>query len=155
MAEGTALTAQELYTVAKNQRWLIYVVLVMIITNIAYFAVQSPADTPMTGGEALVALFISLVQLVAVVVSMVAIWKVLRTTGTGVFPAVVALIVVVIPIVGIVVLLLVSTRATRALREAGFTVGLLGAKADTIRQLRAASASASATAAPPPLSGSE
>lgn len=152
MADESGLSAQGLYTVAKNQKWLIYLLLVMIALNLASLAVQAqvPEGEEASGNAATLLVAMGLVQLLAIIAAMVAMWKVLRTTGSSVAVCVAALIGLLIPLASLIVLVMGSIRATRVLRDAGYEIGFLGATGDSLQRLRAAAEGAGTGAAPEP-----
>lgn len=111
--EQTASGAQRIEKVASGQKLIIYAILVNFLTI------------------GLVAVFgdiAGLVAIVAIVMSFVGMFRLAGGLGYSTAAKVLLVVLLVVPLVGVITLLVLNSRATKALREAGYKVGLLGAR---------------------------
>jgi hypothetical protein len=92
---------------------LIYAILLNFVT----FALQA-GGTPLLG---------LIVALTALVMSLVGIFRVGSGMGFGVAAKILLVILMFVPLANLITLLVLNSRATKLLREAGYTVGLMGA----------------------------
>ena len=109
--------------VASGQKLVIYAILVNLLT------VGRGAAAPALGSASPAFLFA--VGAVALVLSLLGIYRLATGLEMGLGVRILCMLLMVVPLANLVVLLVLNSRATRALRDAGYTVGLLGAsKAD-------------------------
>jgi len=104
---------QPIEKVASGQKLIIYSILVNLLTI------------------GLVAVFgdiASLVYIVAIVMSFVGMFRLASGLGYSTAARILFVVLLVIPLVGLITLLVLNSRATKALREAGYKVGLFGAR---------------------------
>ncbi|MBX3352411.1 MAG: hypothetical protein KF684_05710 [Phycisphaeraceae bacterium] len=114
---------QSLRGLALAQRWLL-VVLLAYIAALAAVLLQ-PSGNPFAGGVAglYFLLWFVMLAMVAAVTARLGGWA----------WAVVVTVLMLIPVVNLLTLLAVNQRAVRRLKDAGFTVGLLGVSGEQLR----------------------
>jgi hypothetical protein len=105
--------SEDIDRIASGQKLIIYAVLL----NILGLLLQ--AALPLLG---------VLVSLAALVLSFVGVVRLGGGLGYSVLVRVLLCILMFVPLLNIITLLVLSSRATRRLRDAGYQVGLLGAK---------------------------
>ena len=110
---GGVDASEDTEKVRSGQKMLIYAILL----NFVNFALQA-AGTPLLG---------LLVALTALVMSLVGIFRVASGMGFGIAVKILLVILMFVPLVNLITLLILNSRATKLLREAGYTVGLMGA----------------------------
>ena len=99
--------------VRSGQKMLIYAILLNFVT----FGLQA-AGTPLLG---------LLVAITALIMSLVGIFRVGSGMGFGIVAKILLVLLMFVPLVNLITLLVLNQRATKVLREAGYTVGLMGA----------------------------
>jgi hypothetical protein len=99
--------------VASGQKLILY----SILLSLAAFALAKPLG-----------LFVIVLNLVAAVMAILGAVRIADGLGQGTGARIIYAICMFIPLISIVIMISLSIRATRALREAGYEVGLLGAK---------------------------
>ena len=99
--------------VASGQKLVIYAILVYL----AIILVRSAAG-PIAGVLAIVSLVLSLMGIL----------RISNGLGYGTGTKVLLVILMFVPLVGLITLLVLNAKATSRLREAGYQVGLLGAR---------------------------
>jgi len=104
----------DLESLALGQKLVIYT----IIANLAWAAIRTSMPPLLAG---LLALAITIVALVGV-------WKISTALGSNIVMKILAILSMFVPLANLIVLVLLSVRATKRLKEAGYTVGLLGAR---------------------------
>lgn len=111
----------DLVKVARRQSQLMYVVLAMVVTNIAWIigGVLASTPTPMLGAFA--------VQGIIAVVGVVLVVRLMLAMRQGVVTGVLYGLLMFVPILGVLVLLSASSQATMMLRLGGARVGVMGA----------------------------
>ena len=112
-AEQTASGSERIEKIASGQKLIIYAILVNFLTF------------------ALMAVFGDLagvVGIVAIVMSFVGMFRLAGGLGYSTAAKILLVILLLVPLIGLITLLVLNSRATKALREAGYTVGLLGAR---------------------------
>lgn len=136
-------TAVDLYKIARNQRWLLLLILTNILAYISILVISAAAPRDATDNQAalfglLIIAIVCLVLIVAVVWIVVLILMLVSLKTSGVT---LALFVIgsFLPVISLIVLLIASSIATRALKNAGHKVGLIGVSRATLKQLKAAS----------------
>jgi hypothetical protein len=126
---GKGKKKAELKSIATYQRYLIICILILIPTNIAYFAslraLQSNPAKPAGGTIAIfgLSLIVSLIFGLAATVFAFLLTKKISNVGM----AILVVLLTLIPCVGLISLFVVSGKATKRLRDAGIDVGFLGA----------------------------
>ncbi|GHA20309.1 hypothetical protein GCM10008090_32890 [Arenicella chitinivorans] len=65
--------------------------------------------------------------LVSLIMSLVGLYKVLAARQSHIVVKIILFVLLFVPLINILVLLSINSRATKALREAGYTVGFMGA----------------------------
>lgn len=65
--------------------------------------------------------------LVSLIISLVGLYKVLAARQSHIAVKIILFVLLFVPLINILVLLSINSRATKALREAGYTVGFMGA----------------------------
>lgn len=125
MREGVTGPDKSLYAIALNQRKLLVCFSILIICNLAQFAL---ATVPPTG------LIFTVGGLVTMVFSIIYMYRLARALQMA---AILYAILMIVPCIGLLVLLLVVSRATSALRAGGVRVGFFGVGRQTLEQLRA------------------
>ena len=112
-AVGGIDATEDTEKVRSGQKMLIYAILLNFVT----FALQA-GGTPLLG---------LIVALTALVMSLVGIFRVGSGMGFGVAAKILLVILMFVPLANLITLLVLNSRATKLLREAGYTVGLMGA----------------------------
>jgi hypothetical protein len=104
----------DLESLAFGQKLVIYT----IIANFAWAAIRGAMPPALAG----------LLALAIVITSLVGVWKISSALGSNIVMKIVAILFMFIPLVNLITLVLLSVRATKRLKDAGYTVGLLGAR---------------------------
>ncbi len=112
-AVGGVDATEDSEKVRSGQKLLIYAILLNFVT----MALQA-AGVPLLG---------LLVVVAALGMSLVGIFRVASGMGSGIVLKILLVILMFVPLVNLITLLLLNSRATKVLREAGYTVGLMGA----------------------------
>jgi hypothetical protein len=99
--------------VAYGQKKVIYAILL-------YFAAAF--------GAKLIGLLVLFALLGCIVLSWTGIYQITRGLGYAMWWRLLLLILMLVPLVGLLVLVMLSSRATARLRDAGYEVGLIGAR---------------------------
>jgi len=110
---GGVDSSEEIDKVRTGQKMLIYAILL----NFVNIGLQA-AGIPLLG---------FVVAITALILSLVGIFRVASGMGFGVLAKILLVILMFVPLVNLITLLILNSRATRLLREAGYTVGLMGA----------------------------
>ncbi len=113
LTEQTATGVQPIEKVASGQKLIIYAILVNFLTIGLMAAFGDIAG---------------LVGIVAIVMSFIGMFRLASGLGYSTATKIFLLVLLVVPLVGLITLLVLNSRATKALREAGYKVGLLGAR---------------------------
>ena len=124
LREGVTGPDKSLYAIAVNQRKVLVCFSILVICNLAQFALSA---VPPTG------LIFGLGALVTMIFSIIYVYRLARALG---FAALLYAILMIIPCVSLLVLLIVVSRATSALRAGGVKVGFFGVSRETLEQLR-------------------
>ena len=111
--EQPASAAQPIEKVASGQKLIIYAILVQFLT---------------IGLQAAFGDIAGLVAIVAVIMSLVGMFRLASGLGSSTGVKILLVILLLVPLVGLMTLLVLNSRATKALRNAGYKVGLLGAR---------------------------
>ena len=111
--EQIASGAQPIEKVASGQKLIIYAILVNFLTIGLVAAFGDIAG---------------LVGIVAIVMSFIGMFRLAGGLGYSTAAKILLVVLLVVPLVGLITLLVLNSRATKALREAGYKVGLLGAR---------------------------
>jgi hypothetical protein len=111
--EETASGSDRIDKIASGQKLIIYAILVNFLT---YALIVVFGDIA------------GLVGIVAIVMSFVGMFRLAGGLGYSTAAKVLLVVLLIVPLVGLITLLILNSRATKALREAGYTVGLLGAR---------------------------
>lgn len=104
---------------AKNFKYLLLVILVVIALNVLSFIISKQAPQlalPFIG----VALLVQIALLVAV-------FKTTTSLGWGIASQIAVLVCMFIPCVNLILLLVINSAAVKTLKAAGYKVGLMGA----------------------------
>jgi hypothetical protein len=104
---------KEIENVAYGQKFILYAILINIVAAIAKFAI---------GNIAIV------FNIAAIALSLVGLFRLSSGLGYKTITKILLCICFFIPLVNIITLVVLSSKATGVLREAGYKVGLLGAK---------------------------
>ena len=111
--EPSSSTTQPIEKVASGQKLILYAILVNFLTIGLQMAIGDMAG---------------LLGIVAIVMSLVGFFRLATGLGYSTGAKIGLVVLLLIPFVGLITLLILNSRATKALREAGYKVGLLGAK---------------------------
>jgi len=68
------------------------------------------------------------VAIAIVIASLVGVWKIATALGSNIVMKILAIVSMFVPLANLIVLVMLSMRASKRLKEAGYTVGLLGAR---------------------------
>jgi hypothetical protein len=98
--------------VASGQKLVIYAILFNFVTLALQVAIG-----PIAG----------LVGIVALVLSLIGIFRIGSGMGFSIVVKILLVVLMFVPLVNLITLLILNGRATKRLREAGYTVGLMGA----------------------------
>ena len=112
-AEQPASDVRPIEKVASGQKLIIYAILVNFLTIGLMAAFGDIAGV---------------VNIVAIVMSLVGMFRLAGGLGYSTVAKIFLLVLLIVPLVGLITLLVLNSRATKALRQAGYTVGLLGAQ---------------------------
>jgi len=104
----------DLDSLALGQKLVIYT----IIANFAWAAIRGSMPPGLTG----------LLAIAIVITSLVGVWKIATALGSNIVMKILALVSMFVPLANLIVLVMLSMRATKRLKEAGYTVGFLGAR---------------------------
>jgi L-asparagine transporter-like permease len=116
--------------VGRMQRWLILAILLHIILLFVWiFLLASQGQARPDPQAAVTMLPLNLARLVVGIATIVILVMLMAALQRPIVSRILAAISQFIPLVGLIVLLVVNQRATRTLREAGYHVGLMGARA--------------------------
>jgi hypothetical protein len=112
--------ATKIEQVRVGQRWLVGAIL-LTLSFLPALALLGP------GGGTTLALSLMVASSLLAICGM---WRVSRGLGSGTVASIVLLCLLMsVPVISLIVMIAVYLQARRALRQAGYTVGLLGAKA--------------------------
>ncbi|MEQ1905458.1 MAG: GYF domain-containing protein [Pirellulaceae bacterium] len=111
---------KRVFEIAKNQKYVIYVILAQLVTMLVAGIVWPLAP------------FLFIATWVLQVLTVFKFFIVVYKKETGIILGILSLI----PILGLIILLLVNNKATSILRDNGFKIGLLGVSDDAIEQFR-------------------
>ncbi len=112
-AKQETISVQAMEDIASGQKLIIYAILVQFLT----VGLQAAF-----GGVA------GLIGIIAIVMSLLGMFRLASGLGYSIGVIIVLVILLLVPLIGLITLLVLNSRATKALREAGYTVGLLGAR---------------------------
>ncbi len=129
------LIRHELEGLASGQRIIIYAILIHFLCFVAYMVCIGVASVTMEPGDDMpnvavlaVGLFSLVGMLAAFVVGLVGFFKMAAGLDIHVIIRVLLVFLMIVPLLGLIILLVMNSMATRQLREAGYHVGLMGAK---------------------------
>ncbi len=108
---------ETLRKLASGQKLLIYSILLSLVAGALQYALKS-------NGFGLV------LNLIAAVMAIVGAVRTAGGLGQGTVAKIIYAIAMFIPLVSLIIMISLSVRASRRLKEAGYSVGLLGAKVD-------------------------
>lgn len=107
--------------VASGQKLIIYALLVQVVAGALMGVLGDTVGLTglVAGGTALIG---------AVVISFVGMFRIAGGLGYSNVAKVFLLVLLLLPLIGLITLLVLNSRATKRLREAGYKVGLMGAR---------------------------
>lgn len=111
--EQATLNEQSIGKVASGQKLIIYAILVHLLTICLQLVIGENA---------------ALLGIVAVVMSWIGFLRLASGLGYSTGAKIGLVILLLVPLIGLITLLVLNSRATKALTEAGYKVGLFGAK---------------------------
>jgi hypothetical protein len=113
VADASGQDHEALRSVASGQKLIIY----SILLSLAGFALAKPLG-----------MLVLVLNLAAAIMSIVGAVRIAGGLGQGTGAKILYVIAMLIPLISLVIMITLSIRATRALRDAGYEVGLLGAR---------------------------
>ena len=108
-------SGEDIQRVASGQKLIIYAILLNLVTIAIAFVLPVP----------IIAILLNLASLV---MSIIGIVRLGRGLGMAVVSRVLLVLLMFVPLINVITLLVINSRATRRLRDAGYTVGLMGAR---------------------------
>jgi hypothetical protein len=125
---GPVKRTPDLRKLAQHQRWLIWLVLVALVSQVL------PA-LPWGGYETAVGIFVVVLWLITYLLMIAGVVLVLTAQGNHLLMIIVCGFLMLAPCANLFLLLLVNMSATRTLRRAGLHVGFMGVKPEEIERV--------------------
>ena len=138
----TSNQPQDLYQLAKRQRFFLTALLFLILSNLALFyanfqgaSLEQQAKERGIEVEKIVEenpdfVMLTIVSLLGRIVSIplaiVAMFRLTRYMRYGLFSSIVLSLTLFIPLISLIVMIVINSKATKVLQEAGYQVGLFG-----------------------------
>ncbi|HEX7813612.1 hypothetical protein [Dyella sp.] len=107
-------STQQTEQIISGQKQVIYAMLLYMLAGVA-----SSTVAVALGG---------LIGLASLAMGLIGVWRLCTGLGHGVVLRVLWMILLFLPLIGLLLLLILNGRATRYLRDAGYSVGLMGAR---------------------------
>jgi hypothetical protein len=119
---------------AQRQRWMIWLILVSILTQCSPMFMV-PGSVTLVAPGSLVFVLLTALQMAIYVCMIVGVVLMLAARGAHVLLIGLCGILMIAPCINLMVLLLVNMSATRTLRRAGIRVGLMGADPEEVERM--------------------
>ena len=104
---------QSTESVAAGQKLIIYSILLYLIT---------------IGLQMVIGDIAGLLAIVVIIMSLIGVFRLASGLGYSIGAKIGLVVLLLLPIIGLITLLVLNSRATKVLKEAGYKVGLFGAK---------------------------
>jgi len=123
--QKTTGSAERVLEVAKQQKRLIWLILVQLISGILFMSIGLSDGSPLW----------LLVSVILGIICAYLVYKIGRGLELSTVQLVITIVILFVPFIGLLSLLYINTKATKFLQEAGVEVGFMGAKRKSMGEI--------------------